>query len=141
MSSFLFFNYTFLVSETGRKNMLKLSERMVRSFFRDLSASTNNWRPLDSTSNGDQDPPRLMAKKTYDDNPVKPTGGITYFTTSLGLQIPARKVFDYLRDINYRASVCTFPRLLIFLQWMMRLFFRVLMMCHGFYRPGWLVLY
>ncbi|GLU23581.1 hypothetical protein SLE2022_395740 [Rubroshorea leprosula] len=85
--------------ENGRISLLKLSERMRKNFFRDISASTENtW--IKMTGTGAED----VRVRTGESIPVPGRSPSTtiIFTTSIWLPTPPRKVFDFLRDEHSR---------------------------------------
>lgn len=97
------------VSSQGRRSLLKLSERMVRSFYIDnISGSAENkWMPLPlgwPVSGAEN--VRISMKSSTDD-PGKPPGSTVVFTTSMNLPFPRKQVFSFLRDEKCRNEVCT----------------------------------
>ncbi|XP_048322649.2 homeobox-leucine zipper protein ROC2 isoform X2 [Ziziphus jujuba] len=87
------------IPQPGRTSLLKLSERMMRSFFADVGGGTlNNWTSLPlSCAEGI----KVMAKNSMDD-PGKPPGTTLVFATSLGLSAPPKKLFNFLRQGDSR---------------------------------------
>lgn len=82
--------------------MLKLAERMMLAFCAGVSASTaHTWTTL--SGNG-SDNVRIMTYNSVDD-PGRPPGIVLSAATSLWLPIPPRRVFDFLRDENFRNTV------------------------------------
>ncbi|KAL3516131.1 hypothetical protein ACH5RR_023033 [Cinchona calisaya] len=92
-------NDTVLTYPEGRKNILKLSERMVLSFYGGVSSSTAyGWWILPESGN---DQIRVMTKKSEND-PGKPSGVVISATTSFWLPISHKLVFEFLCDESSR---------------------------------------
>ncbi|XP_041005882.1 homeobox-leucine zipper protein HDG2 isoform X1 [Juglans microcarpa x Juglans regia] len=88
-----------ITNQEGRKSMLKLAERMVISFCAGVSASTaHTWTTLSGTGADDV---RVMTRKSIDD-PGRPPGIVLSAATSFWLPVSPKRVFDFLRDENYR---------------------------------------
>ncbi|KAK9092109.1 hypothetical protein Syun_027020 [Stephania yunnanensis] len=94
----------------GRESMLKLAERMVRSFGTGVSTSTShNWSLLCGT--GDEDV-RVMTRKSIND-PGRPSGIVLGAALSFWLPIPPKRIFDFLRNENTRNEVILLPYILL----------------------------
>ncbi|KAG2678020.1 hypothetical protein I3760_12G124300 [Carya illinoinensis] len=90
-----------LIPQAGRTSLVKLSERMMRNFCADISASTTNiWTPLHILPGADQDV-RIMTKFNVDD-PGKPPGASVAFATSIWLPGSPKFLFNFLRRENTR---------------------------------------
>ncbi|GMJ13403.1 homeodomain GLABROUS 2 [Hibiscus trionum] len=90
-----------ITNRDGRKSMLKLAERMVISFCGGVSASTaHTWTTLSGTGADDV---RVMTRKSVDD-PGRPPGIVLSAATSFWLPVSPKRVFDFLRDENYRSE-------------------------------------
>ncbi|PHU26603.1 Homeobox-leucine zipper protein MERISTEM L1 [Capsicum chinense] len=88
-------------SPAGRKSMLKLAERMVRSFCAGVGTSTTHtWTTL---SGSGADDVRVMTRKSIDD-PGRPPGIVLSAATSFWLPVSPKRVFDFLRDENSRSE-------------------------------------
>ncbi|KAL9680636.1 hypothetical protein QQ045_018521 [Rhodiola kirilowii] len=86
-------------NEDGRRNMMKLAERMVMSFSAGVSASiTHTWTTLSGTGADDV---RVMTRKSIDD-PGRPPGIVLSAATSFWVAVPPNTVFDFLRNENHR---------------------------------------
>uniref|UniRef100_A0A7N0TU79 Uncharacterized protein n=1 Tax=Kalanchoe fedtschenkoi TaxID=63787 RepID=A0A7N0TU79_KALFE len=86
-------------NEEGRRNMMKLAERMVMSFSAAVSASiTHTWTTLSGTGADDV---RVMTRKSIDD-PGRPPGIVLSAATSFWVAVPPSRVFDFIRDENCR---------------------------------------
>ncbi|XP_071696197.1 homeobox-leucine zipper protein PROTODERMAL FACTOR 2-like isoform X2 [Rutidosis leptorrhynchoides] len=85
----------------GRKSMLKLSERMVLSFYSGVGASTtHSWTTLSASGADDV---RFMTRKSVDD-PGRPPGIILSAAKSFWIPVPRKQVFDFLRNENSRSE-------------------------------------
>lgn len=80
--------------------MLRLARRMMRSFYHDNSASTDNLWVRIYLCDGDF---RLMTKTIYALN-GSPSSTLV-FTTSLWVPAPPKRVFDFLRHGDSRNKV------------------------------------
>ncbi|XP_042477229.1 homeobox-leucine zipper protein ROC2-like isoform X2 [Macadamia integrifolia] len=90
-----------ITSQEGRKSMLKLAERMVMSFCGGVGASTaHTWTTV---SGGAAEDVRVMTRKSIDD-PGRPPGIVLSAATSFWLPVPPKRVFDFLRDENFRSE-------------------------------------
>ncbi|KAL3840704.1 hypothetical protein ACJIZ3_025295 [Penstemon smallii] len=79
----------------GRKSMLKLAQRLMKSFcFGVTASSANTW--MNFSRNG-ADEVKIMARKNMDD-PSKPFGTHLSVATSFWLPVPPKRVFDYVLD-------------------------------------------
>lgn len=85
----------------GKTSVLRLARRMMRSFYHDNSASTDNlWVRIYLCDGGDF---RLMTKTIYALN-GSPSSTLV-FTTSLWVPAPPKRVFDFLRRGDTRNKV------------------------------------
>ncbi|XP_038894113.1 homeobox-leucine zipper protein PROTODERMAL FACTOR 2-like isoform X2 [Benincasa hispida] len=88
-----------ICGQEGRKSVMKLAERMVRSFCSGVGAATaQNWTTLSTI---DSDDVRVMARKSLDD-PGRPPGIVLNAATSFWIPILPNRVFHFLRDENTR---------------------------------------
>ncbi|KAK7269983.1 hypothetical protein RIF29_22820 [Crotalaria pallida] len=84
----------------GRRGILKLTERMIRSFCTSAGSSTADiWTPLSPISSN----VRVMSKIGVD-NLGRPIGIIFSAATSFWLPVPPLKVFNFLRDPGLRCQ-------------------------------------
>ncbi|KAF3453507.1 hypothetical protein FNV43_RR03947 [Rhamnella rubrinervis] len=92
-----------IIRQAGRSSLLKLSDRMMRSFCGDISAcSLNRWRTL-SASGADYNL-KVIARSSSVDEPGKPPGTTLVFATTLELPVPPMHLFNFLRDENSRTK-------------------------------------
>ncbi|KAG7019674.1 Homeobox-leucine zipper protein MERISTEM L1, partial [Cucurbita argyrosperma subsp. argyrosperma] len=90
-----------VTGQEGRRSVMKLAERMVRSFCSGVgAASAHNWTTLSTI---DSDHVRVMARKSLDD-PGRPPGIVLNAATSFWIPIPPNRVFHFLRDQNTRSQ-------------------------------------
>ncbi|KAJ0045248.1 hypothetical protein Pint_04215 [Pistacia integerrima] len=90
-----------LIPQAGRESVLKLGERMKRSFWGDISASNEStWMALPVCGSEDI---RVMTRGVIQVLGESPTTKIA-FTTSLWLPVPPKRVFDFLRDDSTRTQ-------------------------------------
>lgn len=86
----------------GRKNTLKLSERMMISFTEGISCSIDHgWMTVSGNSSENV---RIMTRKCIDD-PGRPTGIMLSAATSFWLPVSPKMVFDFLCNENSRNEV------------------------------------
>ncbi|KAG6466348.1 homeobox-leucine zipper protein ROC2-like [Zingiber officinale] len=90
---------TVTTSAEGRKSMLKLAERIAKSFCGGVSASTaHQWTTLSGSGAEDV---RVMTRKSVDD-PGRPPGILLNAAKSFWLPVMPKTVFDFLRDESSR---------------------------------------
>ncbi|XP_057773108.1 homeobox-leucine zipper protein GLABRA 2 isoform X2 [Salvia miltiorrhiza] len=83
----------------GRKSILKLAQRMSRSFCRALGDSSfNSWNKITSKTGEEI---RVATRKNHND-PGEPLGTILSAVASVWLPVPHHVLFDFLRDENRR---------------------------------------
>lgn len=86
----------------GRKSVLKLAERMTKSFNRTIAASSyNTWNKVPSKTGEDI---RVSFRKNIND-PSEPLGLIICAASSVWLPVSARTLFEFLRDETRRNQV------------------------------------
>ncbi|CAK7338387.1 unnamed protein product [Dovyalis caffra] len=86
------------IPRNGKTSFLRLAGRMMRSFYQDTSASTDNfWIRIPY---GGAEDFRLMTKTIYALN-GRPSTTLV-FTTSLSIPAPPKRVFDFLRNGDSR---------------------------------------
>lgn len=104
---FLYYFPVLIIPEAGMRSLLKLSERMVRSFCSELSASaTNKWRALPRSRANNRDTTLMMNTTFNKDDHGKPLAATVVFATSVELPATPKKVFDFLSHEESRTRVC-----------------------------------
>lgn len=84
------------------KNILKLSDRMVVSFFSGVSGSVlHQWADKRNVAMNDV---KIRGRKNNGD-PGRPPGIVLSASTSIWLPIPPKRVFDFLRNVPSRNQV------------------------------------
>ncbi|KAH8518422.1 hypothetical protein H0E87_000321, partial [Populus deltoides] len=86
------------IPQNGKTSVLRLARRMMRSFYHDNSASTDNFWVRIHLCHGEDF--RLMTKTIYALN-GSPSSTLV-FTTSLWVPAPPKRVFDFLRHGDSR---------------------------------------
>ncbi|XXG73229.1 hypothetical protein AAC387_Pa07g2183 [Persea americana] len=88
-----------ITTQEGRKNMMKLAERMVTSFSAGVCGSiAHSWTLV--SGNGAEDV-RVMMKESIND-PGRPSGIVLSASTSFWLPHSHKRVFSFLRSENSR---------------------------------------
>ncbi|PIA63681.1 hypothetical protein AQUCO_00201197v1 [Aquilegia coerulea] len=85
-------------SDTGRKNLMKLSQMMINNFFASINTShRQKWSTLSRAND-------IQVRMSYRDEtqPVKADGLIIGAATSTWLPLPPKEVFDFLRKETAR---------------------------------------
>lgn len=83
----------------GRKSILNLAQRMTKSFYRALGASSSHtWNKAPSKTGDDI---RIASRKNLND-PGEPLGVILCAVTSVWLPVSHHVLFDFLRDETRR---------------------------------------
>lgn len=95
---------TVIPSPEARKNLMRLSQRMIRTFSVNIStASGQSWTAL---SDSYADTVRITTRKITE--PGQPNGLILCAVSTTWLPYPHYQVFDLLRDERRRSQVSTF---------------------------------
>lgn len=104
MSLFFLWNDA-AITDKAKSEVLKLAERMARSFFAGVTTSTENmWRMYYCDRVGDDI--RLMTSTSFND-PGRPPGVVLCASTSFWVPVSSKTLFDFLRDENTRTKVLT----------------------------------
>lgn len=91
-----------LANPDARKNILRLSERMVLNFYGGVTSSNAySWINLYGSGNEET---RIMTKN-HENDPKNPSGTVLNATTCFWLPVPQKIVFEFLRDENSRNEV------------------------------------
>ncbi|XP_056163941.1 homeobox-leucine zipper protein PROTODERMAL FACTOR 2-like [Syzygium oleosum] len=90
-----------LISQSGRENLLKLAERMMRTYLNEVNGCVSNmWSPLLAAIGGKD--MMVTTRTNYGGDIGKPHGSSIAFTTSVCLPFPVKKVFNFLSDGTLR---------------------------------------
>ncbi|XP_039014926.1 homeobox-leucine zipper protein HDG5-like isoform X2 [Hibiscus syriacus] len=85
----------------ARKNLMRLAQRMIRSFCVDVSCSSDQlWTAIPDS---DDDTVRITTRKVTE--PGQPNGLILCAVSSTWLPYPHHQIFDLLRDERLRAQL------------------------------------
>lgn len=93
------------MTDKTKSEVLKLAERMGRSFFAGVTTSTEHMWHTSSCGAGDDI--RVMTSKSLSD-PGRPPGMVLCAATSFWVPVPPKTIFDFLRDENTRTKVLHF---------------------------------
>ena len=89
----------------GRRSMLKLAERMVKSFNGGVGSSTSEaWVTLAGNNCSGAEDVRVVIHKSNDE-PGHPPGIVLSASTSLWLPTSPRQIFQFLRTDRLRSEV------------------------------------
>ncbi|XP_061358229.1 homeobox-leucine zipper protein PROTODERMAL FACTOR 2-like [Gastrolobium bilobum] len=93
------------IPQAGRTSFLNLAYRMMRSFCADISASTcNPWKQLRGPFPDSTDVRVILKNNMEDAAAAKPRGTTVVFATSLRLEVPPNRLFNFLRRENSRSK-------------------------------------
>ncbi|KAM0937153.1 putative transcription factor & lipid binding HD-SAD family [Dioscorea sansibarensis] len=92
-----------LTTVAMRKNWMKLSERMVRMFANGVSSTASDQWSLVAGTGGADNGVRATTRKSRS-QPGSPPGIILNATTSVWLQTPTRRVFEFLHSESSRCQ-------------------------------------
>ncbi|XP_057460659.1 homeobox-leucine zipper protein PROTODERMAL FACTOR 2-like [Actinidia eriantha] len=88
-----------MLMRDGRRNLLKLADRLVRNYYSSVSASSENvWKSIPVAGAEDI----LITTNYNDDHPEMPRGVSVTFTTTIQLPTQPNKVFEFLRSGDQR---------------------------------------
>ncbi|CAN8247700.1 unnamed protein product [Cochlearia groenlandica] len=89
------------ITNHGKWSILKLAERMARTFLSGVTSSNGDmWSSLSGYTDDDI---RVMTRKSLDD-PGQPHGLVLCAATSFWVSVPPKTVFDFLRDESNRTK-------------------------------------
>ncbi|KAG7018976.1 Homeobox-leucine zipper protein ANTHOCYANINLESS 2 [Cucurbita argyrosperma subsp. argyrosperma] len=92
------------ISADGRRNMVKLAQRMTANFCTGVCASTvYKWNKLNTGNNNVGEDVRVMTRKSVED-PGEPPGTVLSAATSVWVAATAERVFEFLRDERLRSE-------------------------------------
>jgi hypothetical protein len=98
----MFFNA--VITQEGKRSMLKLARRMTENFCAGVSASSaREWSKLDGATGSIGEDVRVMARKSVDE-PGEPPGVVLSAATSVWVPVAPGKLFNFLRDEQLRAE-------------------------------------
>lgn len=106
--------YTVIPSPEARKNLMKLAQRMIRTFC--INTSTSSGLIWTALSDYPDDTVRISTRKITE--PGQPNGLVLCAVSSTWLPHPHELVFDLLRDERRRSQVqsnCNSFNLLLYL--------------------------
>ncbi|KAL7214336.1 hypothetical protein ACSBR1_026699 [Camellia fascicularis] len=89
------------VTPTGRRNMVKLAQRMTRNFCAGVCATMHMWQLVQVGNVGEE--ARLMIRNSMD-NPGEPPGLVLSATTSVWMPVSHQRLFDFLRNEQMRSQ-------------------------------------
>ncbi|THG05495.1 hypothetical protein TEA_020378 [Camellia sinensis var. sinensis] len=89
------------VTPTGRRNMVKLAQRMTRNFCAGVCATMHMWQLVQVGNVGED--ARLMIRNSMD-NPGEPPGLVLSATTSVWMPVSHQRLFDFLRNEQTRSQ-------------------------------------
>jgi len=94
-------------SPEARKNLMKLAQRMIKTF--GLNMSTSGGQSWTAISDSPEDTVRITTRKVTE--PGQPNGVILSAVSTTWLPYSHTKVFDLLRDERHRSQVVQTPLL------------------------------
>lgn len=93
-----------VITQEGKRSMLKLARRMTENFCAGVSASSaREWSKLDGAAGSIGEDVRVMARKSVDE-PGEPPGVVLSAATSVWVPVAPEKLFNFLRDEQLRAE-------------------------------------
>ncbi|KAJ6347764.1 hypothetical protein OIU76_004285 [Salix suchowensis] len=92
--------FTVIPSPEARKNMMRLAQRMIRTF--SLNISTSSGQSWTGLSDSYDDTVRITTRKITE--PGQPNGVILSAVSTTWLPYPHYQVFDFLRDEHRRSQ-------------------------------------
>jgi len=97
-------NDSSVITQEGKRSMLKLARRMTENFCAGVSASSaREWSKLDGATGSIGEDVRVMARKSVDE-PGEPPGVVLSAATSVWVPVAPEKLFNFLRDEQLRAE-------------------------------------
>ncbi|CAO2174363.1 unnamed protein product [Urochloa humidicola] len=97
-------NDSSVITQEGKRSMLKLARRMTENFCAGVSASSaREWSKLDGAAGSIGEDVRVMARKSVDE-PGEPPGVVLSAATSVWVPVAPEKLFNFLRDEQLRAE-------------------------------------
>ncbi|XP_062222461.1 homeobox-leucine zipper protein ROC5 [Phragmites australis] len=97
-------NDSSVITQEGKRSMLKLARRMTENFCAGVSASSaREWSKLDGAAGSIGEDVRVMARKSVNE-PGEPPGVVLSAATSVWVPVAPEKLFNFLRDEQLRAE-------------------------------------
>ncbi|XP_062219895.1 homeobox-leucine zipper protein ROC5-like isoform X2 [Phragmites australis] len=97
-------NDSSVITQEGKRSMLKLAQRMTENFCAGVSASSaREWSKLDGAAGSIGEDVRVMARKSVNE-PGEPPGVVLSAATSVWVPVAPEKLFNFLRDEQLRAE-------------------------------------
>ncbi|KAK3158714.1 hypothetical protein QOZ80_2AG0140630 [Eleusine coracana subsp. coracana] len=97
-------NDSSVITQEGKRSMLKLARRMTENFCAGVSASSaREWSKLDGVAGCIGEDVRVMARKSVNE-PGEPPGVVLSAATSVWLPVDPEKLFNFLRNEQLRAE-------------------------------------
>ncbi|XP_066317348.1 homeobox-leucine zipper protein ROC5-like [Miscanthus floridulus] len=97
-------NDSSVITQEGKRSMLKLARRMTQNFCAGVSASSaREWSKLDGAAGSIGEDVRVMARKSVDE-PGEPPGVVLSAATSVWVPVAPEKLSNFLRDEQLRAE-------------------------------------
>ncbi|CAO2193353.1 unnamed protein product [Urochloa humidicola] len=97
-------NDSSVITQEGKRSMLKLARRMTENFCAGVSTSSaREWSKLDGAAGSIGEDVRVMARKSVDE-PGEPPGVVLSAATSVWVPVAPEKLFNFLRDEQLRAE-------------------------------------
>jgi len=98
------FHLDAVITQEGKRSMLKLARRMTENFCAGVSASSaREWSKLNGATGSIEEDVRVMARKSVDE-PGEPPGVVLSAATSVWVPVAPEKLFNFLRDEQLRAE-------------------------------------
>ncbi|TVU27987.1 hypothetical protein EJB05_19493 [Eragrostis curvula] len=97
-------NDSTVITQEGKRSMLKLARRMTENFCAGVSASSaREWSKLDGAAGTIGEDVRVMVRKSVNE-PGEPPGVVLSAATSVWVPVAPEKLFNFLRDEQLRAE-------------------------------------
>ncbi|XP_057481341.1 homeobox-leucine zipper protein ANTHOCYANINLESS 2-like isoform X2 [Actinidia eriantha] len=89
------------ITPTGRTSMVRLANRMTRSYCAGVCATVHMWQLVQVGNMGEE--ARLLIRNSVD-KPGEPSGLVLSATTSVWMPVSHQRLFDFLRDEQLRSE-------------------------------------
>lgn len=101
LNIYIYIFFVVIPSPEARQNLMKLAQRMIRTF--SLNISTSGGQSWTALSDSPDDTVRITTRKIVE--PGQPNGVILSAVSTTWLPYPHYRVFDLLRDERRRSQV------------------------------------